>query len=79
MDETGLYTNPLPRTTFTPKGEGCFCVAAKDSIKDTAIVTLTANNSGHLFFVPTLGEESKIINGKRYECKKEAVLELMKW
>lgn len=82
MDETGLYTNTLPRTTYSPKGEGGFCVGGKSTVKDTAIVTLTANGSGHLFYVPTIGEETKIINDKKIDFKKRSGvgnLEMIEW
>ena len=82
MDETGLYSNAIPKVTYAPKGQGGFCVTSGDSVKYTAVVTLSANNSGHLFFVPTLNTETKKINGENVIFRKRSGIglpEMVEW
>ena len=52
MDETGLISTQIPRKTYAPHNELVGYVRCNNTPKrDTAVVTLTANGNGHLFYI----------------------------
>ena len=52
MDETGLYSNAVAPTTWTPKEDKAAYVKNSGSKRrDTLVVTLTGNGAGHVYFI----------------------------
>ena len=53
MDESGIFTNMLPKKTYVhPEEKEAFVVSSEDTTKDTVVATLSSNGNGDLFYVP---------------------------
>ena len=81
MDETGIQTGMLPKYTYDMKDRSGYCKGTANSVKDTAVVTLSANGSGHLLLVPYL-QETKTIDEEKVTMKKRCGVgtkEMIEW
>ena len=63
MDESGIHTNLIPRSTYvSPKEKNAYIKSSSDTTKDTIVVTISGNGNGFLFYVPQR-DSIKELNG----------------
>ena len=75
MDESGVYTNMLPRYTFVESTDKFANVNTHhDTTKDSIIVTISSNGNGDLFYVPF-----RAATENRKGCSGVGLDEMKKW
>ena len=63
MDESGIYSNLLPKTTYCAPSETVgYVKTTMIPQRDTVITTLSGNGDGHLFYVPHV-QAKTIVSG----------------